>query len=402
MNYKKKLWYFNPDCELAVFKEQIHYSPPKMIKTLRQELALLMMWLADHDDYVYVENLFEETNWLSVIRSVIGFKVNIVNADLIKKNNLKFTELKPWGSAPNIYSSLSSIENRIDKKLAWEGEMRNYFHRSTGYKITKHLAAFSKEGLVRESELGDFYNSLEAVKVAIDTIFNAGFKGVILKLPFSSSGRGNLILKRNELTLNVRKWIDSGIAKQGSILIEPLLQKENDFSLLFEKKNNDVVFLGGTSFLVGDTGQYFGASLNGFNKLFSPQESKLIEWVIDQLKVEFKKWTSFQGQLGVDAMTYINKDGKKKIQPCIEVNPRYTMGHITLEIEKKIAKNKKGKWRIVTKQDIADFLTFKTKMEKKHPLKIINGKVEAGFLPLVDVSQVTNYYVYLIINDEEV
>ncbi|NME72330.1 hypothetical protein [Flammeovirga aprica] len=399
---KGDLWLFNPHCELSILKEQQHYTPPKMIRKVQNDLSMLMVWLADENDSILTENHNVNKEWLSLLQSVVGFDFKFESPKSIKDHNRTFSGVKYWGKSPSIVTDLRFLSPKYNQYFEWNSEVRKIFHREFGYDVLSYVVDNESSNVISSASLGRFCTRVDEVEDEINKVFSTNPYGVIMKLPFSSSGRGILVLKRNEITPSVKKWMESALNQQDSILVEPLLQKVFDFSLLFKKCKNEITFLGGSSFLAGLTGQYYGSALNSFQQSFSSSEWKTILKVIDLIKNKLKGEKALEGHFGIDALMFEDSNGERIIHPCIEINPRYTMGHITLRLEKAVPSHKRAEWRIVTKHEVKDFTAFENEMEKKHPLQIDHGKVQSGFLPLVDVNLVQNYYAYLLVKDEEI
>ncbi|WP_157491637.1 hypothetical protein [Flammeovirga sp. SJP92] len=399
---KGDLWLFNPHCELSILKEQQHYTPPKMIKKVQNDLSVLMMWLANNNDSILMVNNKVNKEWYSRMQSVVGININFVTPKSIKEQKITFKGVKTWGKSPSIISDLHFLDPTYAPFYQWDKHLKPIFHRQFGYNVLSYIIDSKLFNLLCKASLGSFCSSFGDAQKQIEKTFTSNPYGVIMKLPYSSSGRGILVLKRNEITPSVQTWIESAINQQGSLLVEPLLIKEFDFSLLFKKYNNKVEFLGGTSFLAGLTGQYFGSELNRFKKRFSSQEWESILKSVDLIKNKVKDEKTLEGYFGIDALVFRDSNGERVIHPCIEINPRYTMGHITLRLEKVVPSSKKAEWRIITKHEVKDFKTFQEEMEVKYPLAIKHQKVQSGFLPLVDVNLVQNYYAYLLVEDEEI
>lgn len=399
---KGDLWLFNPHCELSILKEQQHYTPPKMIKKVQNDLSVLLMWLASENDTILTANNQVNSSWLSTMQSVVGIYFKLESPQGIKEKKIKFSGIKSWGESPSLVSDLHFMNVRYLQSLIWDENHKRLFHREFGYELLGYVVDNELDEVIAVDQLGKFINTPDAIYQEIIDLFTSNPYGVILKLPFSSSGRGLLVLKRNDITPSVKSWVESAINQQGSVLVEPLFEKVFDFSLLFKKYNNEVEFLGGSSFLTGMTGQYYGASLNSFQNEFSVKEWDTLQKVIELIKTKLKTENTLSGYFGIDAMMIQGSNGERIIHPCVEINPRYTMGHITLNIEKAVLENRKAEWRIVTKHEIKDFIAFQQEMEEKYPLILNNRKVQSGFLPLVDVNLVQNYFAYLLVEDEEI
>ena len=151
----------------------------------------------------------------------------------------------------------------------------------------------------------------------------------IIKAPWSSSGRG---VKR--FTAHSAQFIDSTIAKQGSIIAEAECQRVMDFALEYEATPEGRVEYRGLSLFTTVNGAYKG-------NLLLPEEEKLailaehvdIE-LLRQVSLLIKQFLAlrlkgiYSGPLGVDMMVC----ERSLLNPCIEINLRRTMGHVALAL----------------------------------------------------------------------
>ena len=81
----------------------------------------------------------------------------------------------------------------------------------------------------------------------------------------------------------------------------------------------------------------------------------------------------FEGPIGVDAFVYRDSEGKTRLKPVVEFNPRYTMGRLTLELMRSVAPGAYGRFRLVGKPQLkalgsANFEEFRRKLAREHPL----------------------------------
>ena len=58
--------------------------------------------------------------------------------------------------------------------------------------------------------------------------------------------------------------------------------------------------------------------------------------------------SKLSGPFGIDAMVYRDLAGQLKIKPMVELNPRTTMGHVSLALGKRLASGAVGQFRIFT------------------------------------------------------
>jgi len=82
----------------------------------------------------------------------------------------------------------------------------------------------------------------------------------------------------------------------------------------------------------------------------------------------------FHGPLGIDAFVYRGVDGKPRLKPIVEINPRYTMGRLTLELMRQTCPGSHGLFRLVSRakarqEGFEDFTAFAQALTEKFPLR---------------------------------
>jgi hypothetical protein len=100
----------------------------------------------------------------------------------------------------------------------------------------------------------------------------------------------------------------------------------------------------------------------------------------------------YSGPVGIDAFVYRDIDGQCHLKPIVEINPRYTMGRVTLELMKRVAPGSAGTFRIVTnaqlkKAGFETFPDFAASEASRLPLRLTGepvSKINEGFLCLSD------------------
>ena len=150
---------------------------------------------------------------------------------------------------------------------------------------------------------------------------------LIFKAPWSSSGRGN-ILVRGEIDKPTRQRIEKIIQDQGGIVVEPFYtDKVLDFAMEFWASGQDTHFLGYSVFFADEMGHYGGNYVENQTSLL--QRIDLPAPLLDSLVQYHCRHLSqlpYRGPVGIDMMRL--RDGR--VHPCVEVNYRMTMGLLAL------------------------------------------------------------------------
>ena len=167
-----------------------------------------------------------------------------------------------------------------------------------------------------------------------DTLF-ASFgptECAILKSPWSSSGRGNMVV-RGMADESARRRILKTIREQGGIVVEPFYaDKALDFAMEFHVGQGGTDFLGYSVFDADEMGHYRGNWVESQEQLLG--RIALPQTLLDRL-VQYHcsalSQLPYQGPVGIDMMRLA--DGR--VHPCVEINFRRTMGWLALTLYNK-------------------------------------------------------------------
>jgi hypothetical protein len=121
---------------------------------------------------------------------------------------------------------------------------------------------------------------------------------------------------------------------------------------------------------------------------------RLYAEIFSMLEVELHK-AGFVGPIGIDAFVYETQEGVRRLKPIVEINPRYTMGRLTLELMRHAAPGSSGVFRLVNKaqlheRDLEDFQSYAKRLSDRFPLRLEGepmAKIREGAICLNDPEQ---------------
>ena len=404
---KARIFYFNPTCELAVANGSFSYMPPLLLQEMERDLAVLPFIFGSENDFVITETkpsdkYVEELNNL-------GFKVpkfcTLSELEAIPEDS--FEAICPWGWSPAAHFKLKKLKAKCSEEFKsnpsynWQQTHQLLFERSTSLNIlTDILNNNLQPWFINKSLTGVHVTSVYEIEKLMKE-----HQSLVLKAPLSSSGRGIQIIRSKTLNNSNKAWI-SGVMKQQNYLIaEPFLEKLADLSFQFRiTESAKIDYLGFTFFETNSNGQYKGTLINTSLADIFPDENlnELEEMIIKTAKIigeELKSsvYTNLhRGFLGVDAMVFRNEK-QIMIQPCIEINCRMNMGILTILLQNYIQREAKGKFELFYGQK-GNFEIFAKREQKINPPVIVNGKINAGFFPLVEPTHHQRFGAYFLIS----
>lgn len=337
MSNCEKLYIFNPDTDMALGSNCHNYTPPINIQNFIRKLALLPALYAKNDSSIllpYGLNRFDACNlaYYDVVKSK-NIKL-VIDYDLTNKSFY----IIPWGWDETLCNRLSrkgiiavDTQNNILDFNKICRVRKELSHRRISIEIHKLLFHYLGDtGIKIPIEFSDSDAALNWV---------AKNSGCYLKSPWSSSGKGIFHYCDSNKHL-VEAWINATIKKQGSIMAEVGELRALDFATEWIVKDAKAQYVGLSVFKVNEHGNYQGNYLASEEELtkivasytdcFTPQLIDALRQTIDELISPF-----YNGQLGVDML--VTKDGR--LNPCVEVNLRNTMGHVALSLCKQGVKD---------------------------------------------------------------
>ena len=195
---------------------------------------------------------------------------------------------------------------------------------------------------------------------------------MVVKAPLATAGRGLVILGGDDDWARSHRWIEKTIANQGAVVVEPWLDKVLDFSIQFTVRGDGEITTNGvTRFLTDSRGQYTGTMLN---RTLDQLDPELIRFVVGPGSGPWRTITYLKGvarsvgralselghvgPAGIDALVYRDQSGSYRLKPIVEINPRFTMGHVALGVRRAIAHGRSGVMLVVS---------LKTAMSRGYP-----------------------------------
>lgn len=286
-----RLLVFNPENDMALADGQSGYTAPEAIERFsRSQWTLPRLW-AEKGDLVW--------DW---------------KQDLTDKN---ITEVVPWGWSKALVHRLlkAGVRRDVMPSDAWLDGLRTLSSRVFTSSLQRALGldvavCTSWEDVVR---------------------FEQSVGSCVMKAPWSSSGKGLMMASG----ANARGWMQNTVAREGAVVCERWMDKVQDFALEFTLEiDGSVRYEGLSVFRTSRIGRYLA------HDVVSQEEQRAIlaQWVSEEELFRWRTWWQnrlqesdirafgYTGPMGVDML--VDKNGS--VNPCVELNWRMTMGHVTL------------------------------------------------------------------------
>jgi len=391
--------YFNPGHETDVLHDSKYYQAAANQVKMQRELAFLPAWYADNSDFVLTENPLP-SDFISNLQVFKNIPQAIRLSDFTEnKSILSNQSVNLWGISPSsvhLFEKLNKQFNLDLKIPAWKEEYRQLGNRLNSQKVLSEIIHSIPE--IETNILPVFHSDLDA----IEQYHIQSKNKQIVKSPFSSSGRGLVWLPPGEIARSEKQIISGMLKKQSKVSIEMALEKQLDFSMHFQTTSQkEVQFLGFSIFKTNTKGAYeksFLAAQSELEKQITLYVNKeLLYSVRDKLIsiIEETYLPYYCGNIGVDMLIY-KSENQYKLNPCIEINMRKSMGYLALELQKKfLHPTSLGEFYIDYNSNSNEIYQKHENWTKQFPLLMENNLIKSGYLSLCPVNQTSNYHAYI-------
>jgi uncharacterized ferritin-like protein (DUF455 family) len=401
---------FNPFAEGYIAHGKA-FTPTKHQSQLACDLENLPQFLCRQDDIVLVKQR-PATEFLSGIKQA-GFPlpefVELVAVPSLKDR--KLATLRPWAWAPDAMELLLPLLGSVTMEPRSASGFFN--ERIAGLYSKTWSARFLREmldelpaerWLCTTNEAGEAVNTMDDAVAAIAAIRARGYHKVVLKESLGLAGQNSLRLWEPELLDTQRRWIARVFASGGELVVEPWLERVSDFSVQLEMTPRGLKRIGFTGLINDRKGQFQAnwAAPNyarriplAITAVFDQRTATGIHDVFDVLCARLEKElerAAFLGPLGIDAFIYRDAEGALRLKPIVEINPRYTMGRLTLELMRHTTPGAFGVFRLVSRAMARgagsdDFARYNASLSGKFPVRLEGEpvrRIHSGALCLND------------------
>jgi len=404
------VYVFNPFTE-GRLAEGRKFNPTKPQARLARDLENLPQFLCRQDDLVLTRRK-PSVEFLRRIKSA-GFPLpEFADPDALDPlATRKLGVLRPWAWGPDSLELLHPLFPRVNGEkrpveARFNDRLAQLYSKSWSANFLRAiLPAAHPDWCCTENEIGVPVRSLDEARAAIARIRARGHHRVVVKQAFGVAGSNALRLLEPELKAAQLRWMQNNVAHARELVVEPWLERLHDFSLQLEMTANGLKVCGFTGLLNDPRGQFMAnyaeahhhARLPGRVLAPLPQRDisrQLLNFyatVQTRLEAELRA-VDFIGPLGVDAFVYRDANGTARLKPVVEINPRFTMGRVLVELMRQTRQNSAGVFRLVNAAQLraagfADFPAYARMLEDKFPLELEGApqpRICAGALCLND------------------
>lgn len=402
---------FNPFAEGYIARAKT-FAPVKHQAHLQRDLENLPQFLCRQDDIVLV-NRRPAIGFLSGIKQAgfalpefVELRASGERAGRCAVSSIigdrKLGTLRPWAWGPDSVELLEPLfpnvtgENRKPEQR-FNDQIARLYAKTWSADFLRQVLSTSDGPrdlcLCSEDQIGVAVGTLEEALAAIAAIRSRNHHRIVLKEAHGLAGSNAIRLWEPELLESQRQWIATATRDGRQIVVEPWLERVIDFSIQLEMTGQGLKLCGYTGLINDQRGQFRGNWVSpGFNRRIPPEVVRFLigeannraglshrleqfyAAIFARLELELKR-IDYVGPLGIDAFVYRAEDGTCRLKPIVEINPRYTMGRLTLELMRQTAPGSYGLFSLINgsmlkAEGFENFSTYAAALMAKHPVQM--------------------------------
>jgi len=408
---------FNPFAEGHIAYGKA-FTPVKQQQRLAEDLANLPQFLCRQDDVVLVEKR-PRVEFLSTIKQA-GFAlpefVELRRQAIDPASSLcqrKISNLCPWAWGPDSVQLFAPLfghctgDKRTTKECFDDAIAQLYSKARSAAFLGKVLSSWAGEPwLCSRNEIGVTVETMAEALDVIAAIRGRGHHRIVAKEAFGLAGHNAIRLWEPEILETQRRWLARAFENGRQLVIEPWLEREIDFSVQFEMGTSGLKLCGYTGLINDRKGQFQAnrASPNHERRIPSnvgallrepPDIAARLHRLYGDIRLLLEdelRRAGYLGPVGLDCFVYRAAQGECRLKPVVEINPRYTMGRLTLSLMKQTSPGSHGLFRLVNRailraEGFDNFADYARALANRFPLALEGEpvrKIREGALCLND------------------
>jgi len=312
----------------------------------------------------------------------------------------KLGSLRPWAWAPDSIALLEPLSPCVT------GEARTATHHYNPRVAELYSKAWSAAFLHRFraahqaepwlctcDEVGVAVHSPAEALAAISAIRARGHHRIVVKQALGLAGSNAIRLWEPALLDTQRRWMEAAFGRGETLVVEPWLERLRDFSVQLEMTRRGLELRGHTGLINDVRGQFIANTVAPQSRRvpaevaaafpnsarIAPRLHALYAELFALLGDELHR-ADYLGPLGLDAFVYRAGDEQPRLKPLVEINPRYTMGRLALELMTRAAPGCHGLLQLINRAQLRaagfkDFLAYARALRDRFPIKLAGEPV---------------------------
>ena len=361
---------FNPAAEACALMRDPGGGQDTATRALARDLDILPIFSLHAEDVVMVRQAPSPAHLLRLREAGVElpqFEIRQENGGLAADSSLrnrKLGRLRPWAWSADTAALLNPLVCNAGEALyagiPWDENVRSLYAKTIACQAAQKLAI---ELNLPDETWGTVASNVLEVQQMLAGLLEKGYPRAGLKAPFGMAGRGLMQVQTKGLSERDLTWLRPILSQQEAVVVEPWLERVADFSCQYELVPGRLPAWRGQTHLINDAGGRFLACEAGpsFTRLLPPEAARCLHGVdagriyteaIPALLAGYPGMERLQGNLGVDAFVYRDLSGNVRLRPLVEINPRTTMGRVTLDLRRLVDPSKTSRLRILHRRAV--------------------------------------------------
>ena len=385
-----RVYAFNPSCEGEVAHGRTGFMASGPSRSLAVDLAPLMGFLATREDAVIAPRM-PTSAWRHAVAEA-GFRLPEFVPNAAALAGRQVGALVPWGRSPAAAVAFAPLP----VGSLWVPSLRSAYSKVVALEWRAEFLAQHSEPWLASAE-GEVCRTVEEAAAAAE-------RGWLIKAPFSTAGRDR---RRGAFDGRALEWAATTLGVQGALRAEPWRERVLDLSFHFDV-GDPSRFVGTVRFFTTASGQFTGTAPGRWLTQVEPAWARALSddgREPRRLRRLGEQLTGFlgprlfalgvRGPVGVDAFLYRQGDGFR-LDPLVEVNPRLTMGRVSLALEARIHPHARALWRFLPVARLgAPAAEWFAAQVAARPLEMEHGQLRRGVFATNDPATATAFLTVL-------
>lgn len=330
------VFWFNPDAE----EEWAGKASKGATGAITRDLEMVMVALAKADDVAVLRELpsLEHRECLQSAGLELPEMIPWNEQTTLKDRLLG--EARPWAVTPSSAARAEALG--LEPPVIEPSRFSKIEHARF---LERLLEASDWDLLMDRQDIGRQVGSVEEVR---DLLGEGPARTWLVKAPFSTAGRDRMRLApgfggKDEARLQAM------FERTPELLVEPWLERVLDFSIHYDVRDQAVRRKGIVVMENTDRGQFrsaratrrpFEGLADGDRRMIFEGGSgrgRWIDWLEQAFEPALADWLGdHRGPVGVDVFLFREASGELRLRPVVEINPRFTMGRVAIELERQL------------------------------------------------------------------
>jgi len=409
----RAIYWFNPNCEDQVALGRPGFTPSRLSLLLEADFASLPMFLCAPGDLVLVRQK-PSHGFLQKLQAA-GFDVpefaKYQEAELVGPGS---DDLRPWGWSPESAVVTAALRANGSWDTLWNDRLRRLYSKAwSAETLVSFLREHPADWFCDERTVGMECSSPEAALAQMDRLKTEGFAETLVKAVFGQAGRNQVRVLGGRPSAVQERWLRKILVEQGSVVVEPRLDKVLDLSVHLDLADPEqAVTAGWTRFFTDGRGQYRGSFIQGelegldaeLRSFLTPPRLETLCRALTDHVARSAAASGYAGPVGVDALVYRAEDGNLRLKPIVEINPRFTMGRVALHIRRRVRSQRTALWLLLGDRELRasgypGIASFAEQLERLYPPEMEESQLDAGALFTTDPYQALAFVTLLLVGE---